>query len=232
MNAEVAKIRKRIDYDEVMKREPTRLSVERITKIVYDLNDNIREMYNDKDGDIELYANKFMDSICIILNAFNEMGVYPDYFFDEIVKMNVDYKKIVQNNQTIRGHYRLFNEINLSANVAKAIKNGLEKGYYRIQAYQKKDINDAFIEMIGFFQAFNMPYNIHTEAQCKSTFNDIQFNHMNIVETLLNSDFIFEDIECLARLLFEYLTFYVSVGVHPKKYMDERIATPETTKTK
>ena len=235
MNAEVSKIRKSLNYNEVINREPSRLSADNITKIVYNLNANMNNLYNKKmnnDIDIEEYASIFMDNIFIILNAFNEMGIYPDYFYDEIVKMNIDYKKIVQNNQGIRGNYRLFKEINLSASVSKAIKNGLEKGYHHIQAYQKKDINDAFIEMIGFFQGFNMPYGIQTEEQCQKVFSDIQFNHMNIVETLLNSDFLFEDIECFARLLFEYLTFYVAVGIHPKKFMDAKFELKEDTKTK
>lgn len=235
MNAEIARIRKSMNYKEEINREPTRLNEDRIIKIVYDLNANIADMYHNQNSDnidIEEYANKFMDNIFIILNAFNEMGIYPDYFYDEVVKMNIDYKKIVQNNQAIRGNYRLLKEIDLSAGVTRGIKNGLEKGYQHIQAYQRKDINDSFLEMIGFFQAFNMPYGINTIEQCKKAFNDIQFNHMNIIETLLNSDYLFVDIECLARLLFEYLTFYVALGIHPKKYVDARIEPQEEIKTK
>ena len=226
MNAEIAKIRKSRNYDEIINGEPTRINDDRLTEMIYELNRNFSYLYtmeNNNEIDIEDFINRFTSSIYLILNMFNEMGIYPDYFYDEVFKMNIEYKKLIQNNNSIRGNYRLFNEINLSARVSEAIKNGLEKKYYRIQAYKRKDINDAFLEMIGFFQAFNIPYNIKTEEQCKKVFNDIKFNHINIIETLLNSDFIFVDIECLARLLFEYMTFFVSIGVYPKKYLDEYI---------
>ena len=226
MNAEISRIRKIRNYNEAINREPTRIKENRLLEMIYQLNSNISDLYSACNGehiDIEDFANSFIANIYIILNMFNEMGVYPDYFYDEIVKMNIEYKKVIQNNNGIRGNYRLFSEINLSARVSESIKAGLEKGYYRVQAYQKKDLNDAFLEMIGFFQAFKMPYNFHTEEQCKKVFNDIHFNHLNIVEELINSDFLFEDIECLSRLLFEYLTFFVSMGIHPKQYFDSYI---------
>lgn len=226
MNAEIAKIRGLRGQSEIINREPTRIKEEEMNDLIFQLNTNMGDLYSAQTSDnidIELFARKFIDNIYIILNMFNTMGIYPDYFYDQIAKMNIEYKTVVQNNNSIRGNYRLFNKINLSARVIEAIRNGYEKGYYRVQAYQKKDLNDAFVEMLGFFQAFNIPYNIHTDEQCRKTFNDIKFNHLNIIEELLNSDFLLEDIECLSRLLFEYMTFFVSMGIYPKKYMEEKI---------
>ena len=235
MNAELAKIRKSRNYDEIISGEPKRISDDRLNEMVIELNRNLSDLYMmecNNEIDIDEFINRLTANIYLILSMFNEMGVYPDYFYDEIFKMNVEYKRLIQNNNAIRGNYRLFKEINLSARVAEGIKNGLEKGYYRIQSYQKKNLNDAFLEMIGFFQAFNMPYNIRTVEQCKKVFNDIKFNHINIIESLLNSDFIFEDIECLARLLFEYMTFFASMGVYPKQYIDNYIDSVGTIKNK
>lgn len=235
MNAEIAKIRKSRNYDEIITGEPTRIKDDRLNEMVIELNRNFSDLYimeNNNNIDADEFINRFTANIYIILNMFNEMGIYPDYFYDEVFKMNIEYKKLIQNNNGIRGNYRLFNEINLSARVSEAIKNGLEKGYHHIQAYQRKDLNDAFLEMIGFFQAFNIPYNIHTEEQCKKVFNDIKYNHINIIEELLNSDFMFEDIECLARLLFEYMTFFVSMGVYPKKFIDDYIDSIDRRKRK
>ena len=68
-----------------------------------------------------------------------------DYFVDYLEKniplkgKNFDGNELIQNNNSIRGNYRLLNEINLSARVSEAIKSGLEKGYYRVQSYKKKD---------------------------------------------------------------------------------------------
>ena len=226
MNAEISKIRRIRNYKEAINREPTRIKDERLNEMVYQLNGNISALYAAEHNgklDIDYFASLFMANIYIILNMFNEMGIYPDYFYDQIVKMNIEYKQLIQNNNDLRGNYRLFNEINLSARVTEAIKGGLEKGYYRVQAYKKKDLNDAFLEMIGFFQAFGIPYNVYSDEQCLKVFNDIKFNHLNIVERLLNSDFIFEDIEFLARLLFEYMTFFAAMGINPKEYFDKYI---------
>ncbi len=235
MNAEMARIRKTRNYNEAINRQPTRIKDDRMEAMVFKLNYNFKDLYEmvtNNQIDIDEFANVFIANIYIILNMFNEMGVYPDFFYDEIVKMNIEYKKIIEDNKGIRGNYRLFKEINLSARVSKAMQSGLDRGYNRVQAYQKKNINDAFLEMISFFQAFNIPYNIRTEEQCRKVFNDIQFNHINITEKLLNGDFITDDIECLARLLFEYLTFFVSMGIYPKDLLDEYIDRVSDVKTK
>ena len=226
MNAEMSKIRKLRNYNEVIKRDYSRIKDDRMNEIIIQLNTNMSELYqmkNNENIDINDFAKLFIANIYIVLNAFNEMGVYPDYFYDEIVKMNVEYRKIVENNNNIRGNYRLFNEINLSARLSEAMQRGLKNGYHHIQAYQTKDINDAFVEMIGLFQAFNIPYNISTTERCLKVFNEIYFNHTNIIEHLQISDYDSDDVECFSRLLFEYLTFFVSVGINPKELLDKYI---------
>ena len=224
MNAEISRIRKNKNLSEVFDYKPRRIDFDRTSELLRQLNINLSELYSlrNEDVKIDIFIDKFIANIYIILNMFDEMGVYPDYFFDEIVKMNIEYKKI-SGDRSIRGDYQLFRDIRLSARVCEDIKSGLEKGYYRVQAYPKKDINEGFLEILGLFQTFNMPYNINTKEQCKKVFNELQHNHMCIIESFYNSEDIIDDIEFLSRLLFEYMTFFVSMGIYPKEYLDKYI---------
>ncbi len=231
----MSKIRKLRNIDERINSEPTRINTDRLCEIAYELNINYKELISSiKQDDIKIdeFVNVFTTNIYIVLNMFNEMGVYPDYFYDQIVKMNIDYKKIANNDSGIRGNYRLFKETNLSNRVSKDIDQGLKNGYYRLQAYKKKDIDEAFLEMLSFFQTFNIPYNVCTKEHCKKVFKDIEFNQIFILESLLNSDYLSDDIECLSRLLFEYISFFVSMGIYPKEHLDNYINSVENVKHK
>ena len=46
------------------------------------------------------------------------------------------------------------------------------------------------------------------------------------------SDYVYSDVECMTQLLFEYLSFFVEIGVNPKEYLDELIEEKENHKTK
>lgn len=233
MNAEISKIRKRKNNSEIFEHKPMRLDFDRMNELTYQLNTNFSELYmmvRNDDINIDEFTKRFIANVYIVLNMFDEIGVYPDYFFDEIVKMNIEYKKLA-NDQSIRGNYRLFKNVNLSARVSESIKNGLEKGYYRIQSYPKKDIDENFLEMVAFFESFNIPYNINTEEQCVKVFNALEHNHLNIIESFINGDDIIDDIEYLSRLLFEYMTFFVSMGISPKEQLDKYIESIETIHT-
>lgn len=235
MNAEIAKIRKIRNYDEIFEYEPKRIKQDRLDQMIYELNSNMATLYsirNDDNVKVETYINQIIANIYIILNMFNEMGVYPDYFYDEIVNMNKEYKKTISGDKTIRGNYRLFNESNLAGKIASTIRKGLKNGHYRYQAYQKKSIDEAFLEMVSFFQAFEIPFNNPTIENCRKVFNEVHFNHLNIVEELYNNDQLFEDVESLTRLLFEYIAFFVSIGVYPKEYLDNYIDAVEKGKHK
>ena len=235
MNIEMAKIRRTRNYDEIINGEPTRIKTNRLCEMAYELNCNYKGLISsisNNDIKIDDFVNIFTINTYIVLSMFNEMGVYPDYFYDQIVKMNIDYKKIAHKDNGIRGNYHLFKETNLANRVSEDIDRGLKNGYYRLQAYKNKDINDAFLEMLGFFQTFNIPYNICTKEQCKKVFKDIQFNQTFILESLLNSDYLSDDIECLSRLLFEYISFFVSMGIYPKEHLDKYIESFEKGKHK
>ena len=230
MNAEISRIRKTRNNSEIFEHKPIRLDFDRVNDLTYQLNANFGELYmmvRSNDINIDEFVKRFTMNLYIVLNMFDEMGVYPDYFFDEIVKMNIEYKKLA-NDQSIRGNYQLFKNVNLSARVSEAIKKGLEKGYYRIQSYPKKDVNENFLEIVGFFESFNIPYNINTKEQCVKVFSALEHNHVSIIESFINDDDIVDDIEYLSRLLFEYMTFFVSMGIYPKEHLDKYIESIET----
>ena len=229
MNADLEKIRKIRNYNPIFDYKPERIKEEQMNHSLVILNSNFSDLYllNQRNNiDIEVFINRITENVYIILNMFNKMGVYPDYFYDKIVEMNIKYHEKVKSN-TLKGYYDLFDLTNLSTYYYEEIKKGMEKGYYRIQAYKKKGIDDNYRELIPFFQKFNIPYGIYSKEQCRKVFEELDLNHQRIMEKLSTSDDIVEDIECLSRLLFEYMTFYVSLGIDPKECLHEYIGTIE-----
>jgi len=233
MNEEILKIRKLRGLSEDFDKKPDKIPDMIMSDKIYKLNTNMGELYLKAlhdDIDVNDFIHKLVANIYIVLDIFNEMGVYPDYFYDAVVKMNKDYRSYVDNSNSLRGNYELFNNINLSSKITKTIRDGLMNGNYRIDSYPKKDLNDMFTEMISFLETCKIPFDINDRSQCKKAFSDIEYNHINIMASLSNSDYDFVDIECLSRLLFEYLSFFASVGINPKEYLDEYIEEQEKVK--
>ncbi len=231
MNAEISKIRKLRNMDEIIDSEPERINPNKMTEIIHRLNHNMGELYHKQyHGNITIndFVNKFIENIYIVLNLFIEMGIYPDYFYKEIVKMNIAYKKQVKDN-TVRGRYHIFRSTNLSVETIEAIKAGL-KNQDCYSNPSDSDINDAYLEMIKFFRAFNIPHGITTEEHIINSFNDIDYNIKSIMNQLTNSDDLFDDVECLSRLLFDYISFFVLIGINPKQDLDDYIDIMEMTK--
>ena len=230
MNAEMSKMRLAKNYGERIERTPTRIKENRLEEVIKTLNSSLSDKSN---VDVNSYVGSLISNFYVILELFNEMGVYPDYFYDEYIKMRVEYKKILQNDDD-RVSYRNENSIGvyLSARLSEAINNGLKNKYYRVQAYKKKDVNENFLELLAFFQAFNMSYNIDDKEKCDKMFKSIQYKQSYILEKLLNSDYLSDDIEHLSALLFEYMKFFVTMGIYPKQYLDDFIDSKSLGKTK
>ena len=226
MNAELMKIRKNRNLDEVISDEPVKIDPDALLDKVYGLNINMTYLYNINNSplaDINMYIEKITNNIYLILDMFNDMNIYPDYFYNIIVKINMEYYNLISSGE-IHDNYDLYEMVNFSAKISRMIKEGLNNKNYLISSNNTKDIGECFLEMIRFFQKYHMSYNNNSIEACKSAFKDIYYNTNNIINnTLNNSDFIFVDIECLARLLFEYISFFVVIGVNPKEYLDERI---------
>ena len=235
MNAELMRIRKNRQLGELMDGNINKIDPDLLLEKIYKLNINMAYLYNinkNPQASIDEYINKIISNIYLILDMFNDMGVYPDYFYDIIVKMNIEYRNLVSDGK-IRGNYGLYEMINFSAKISELIKEGLNNGKYQLDLTKSKDISECFVEMVSFFQRFGISYNNRTIEMCQSTFKDIYYNVNNIINnTLNNSDFLFVDIECMTRLLFEYLSFFAAIGVNPKLYLDEYIDREEKVQRK
>ena len=226
MNKELMQIRKNKDLDIEISAEPIKIDPDILIEKIYALNINMSYLYNasrNSSASIDMYIEKIVKNIYLILDMFNDMGIYPDYFYDIIFKMNIEYRNLVCDGK-IRGNYGLYEMVNFSAKISRLIKEGLENKKYQFDEKKSKDISERFLEMISFFQKYNMKYNNNSIESCKEAFKDIYYNVINIINnTLTNSDYLFVDIECMARLLFEYLSFFATIGVDPKKYLDNYI---------
>ncbi len=234
MNAELSKIRRLRNDSVEFDYEPKRIEEKDLLEKIYEINSNFTAVYElQKKGDIdvETFVKKAIDNIYIVLTMFDEMGVYPDYFYDAVAKMNRDYRSAIGSSyeSTLRGDYRLYQELSFSVKLSQRIREGLDNEFYKYEKYPQKDSNDAFLEMVSFFQSYGISY-IGTQSdeesikkQCNKVFSEISFNHISTANNLLNSDFLFEDIEYLARLLFEYISFLTAIGINPKERLDAYI---------
>ena len=245
MNEELAKIRESRGYKEAMGKKPERINDNRMLEMIVELNTNMGILYNNnysQSYDEQEFITRMIENIYIILNMFNEMHVYPGYFFRKVFEMNSKYLErkteyetqddYIRNNNKIRGDYIFFNDTNLSAWVAGEIRKGLERGYHHVQAYPKTNISDAFLEILALFQKYNIPYRITDKESCQRTFDNIYINYSNNISTLTNSALDFVDIECLCRILYDYIAFFVSIGFNPKKRLDEYIESKDNVKKK
>lgn len=225
MNKEIARIRKNRNLDEIMYDEPVKIDPDVLLDKIYALNINMSYLYsiNDsKEADVNMYIDKITDNIYLILEIFNDMNIYPDYFYDIIVDINKEYRDLVPDGK-IQGNYEVYNRVDFSAKISQLIKEGLNSKKYQINQ-NNNDISKYYLDMVNFFQENHMPYDNTSLTACQNVFNEIYYNINNIINnTLNNSDFIFVDIECLARLLFEYISFFAAIGVNPKKYLEECI---------
>ena len=235
MNEELEKIRELSGDSFNETKAYSRIPDKDMLEYLQTMNVNIAFLYyhsfkNEGDDFVDKYIEKITENIYIILNIFNEMNIYPGYFFRKIFEMNQKYyerkrdlKKEEDNNKSLRGDYKLFNETGLSAWIAREIRKGLKEGYYLKNSYPNTNISDAFLEILALFQQYDIPYKITTKEEYRKAFDDITVNYTNIDNEILNSNFDFVDVECLCRLLFEYISFFVAIGINPKSYLDKYI---------
>ncbi len=233
MNEELLKVRDINGYDG----EPNkvrRLDEDSLILYQHDLNFNIATLFflaNANNYDEKEFVHRFIENIYIILSMFNEMNVFPGFFFRKAFEMNAKYYERrkeydsqpanVHSRTGIRGDYSFYRDTSLGAWLEREMARGIKEGYFHVQAYPKTNISDAFLEILGLFQKNDFPYKVTTKEQCAKIFDDVEHNHSNLSTALLNSDTDDEDVEYLSRLLYEYLSFFVSIGVNPQKYFEE-----------
>ena len=233
MNDEIAKLREMNNENPVFDHKPTRIPEKEMLEILRTLNFNFSHLYElnyHEDNDIEQFTDKITDNFAIVLNMFKEMGVYPGYFFDMLIQMRIDFEKKHKKEEydTLRKNFQMYYEMNYG----RAVEDGIKKCYYRIQAYSKKNISDAYNDMTQLFDLYTIPHDINTKENCGKTYKEIEYNHVAIMNDLLNSDDIYEDVESMTKLMYEYLSFFVSMGIDPKEMLYKKLFEKETHKKK
>lgn len=226
MDSEISKIRSLRGLDEEFSDEPRRIDDDEVEPMAKSLNYSLKGAYEvliQETFDIEKFANKIVENIYIILDKFNEMGVYPDYFYNEIVKMEIGYESLKKNNKDEfdKKDKRDFNRVYIS--VIKELKNVLGNKTYSPNGNSEKNISDAYVDMTKFLNTFNKSCGIQTIEQCKKALSYIQRKQDGLTTEFFNSYDLSGDIECLAKLLFEYIKVLAAIGINPKKLLDECI---------
>ncbi len=222
MNDEIAKMRERDNESLDFSYKPGRLSDDEMQEALYNIHTNYRLLYelnNRGDVDINEFASKTAENIKILLEMFNTMGVYPSLFFDLFVKMKLDYRKnhAIDGNQTITSNYFLIYKFNYEREVEENFKRRI----YSIQLPAKKSITDAYNDVLTVFKAYGIPYGIKTNEQCSKVFEEVRRDYSAIANELENSVDIYKEIECMTRILYEYISFFVAMGIDPKEYLDK-----------
>lgn len=231
MNEEMMKIRENENLSIDVEKEIKRIDKDIMKEYLFNLNTNMSNVYtlqNSNKITIDDYINCFIKNIYIVLDMFSKMDVYPNYFYNVIFKINSKYHEMAK----IYGNSKLVNEADSSPEIPRMIRDGLSKGYNSYHASEIGDINDSFLEMVSFHQAYNLSYNNNTIEQCKKSFTVHANNIANIMNDFYVSDYDFEDIEYMAKLLFEYISFFVEIGVNPKELLNEYIDSIKEEKTK
>lgn len=233
MNAEISKIRKARNFDEEIKGEPTKISMDRLNEIIRQLNNNIFEG-NYEYQDIDEFIKRLINNVFLILNVFDEMGVYPDYFYDLVFNVQIEQEKIFLDHKDILNDYTQVQKIKdtIRFRAIKSIKSGLERKYYHFKAYKKKDINNAYIDMMEFLKTYNIPYMNNTKENYINGLNKIKDEQVIIKSYLDINDTIDEDIYDFSRLFFQYMYFFVSMGINPKELLDQYIDSVENINSK
>ncbi len=244
MNEELLKVRDVNGYDGELN-NCKRLKEESILLYLHDLNTNMGILYHKKNSGIydeKEFAHGFIENIYIILSMFNEMNVFPGYFFRKTFEMNAKYNERRQDMESqpdsihtktgIRGDYKFYRDTHLAVWLIKEIEKGLNNGYFHVQAYPQTNISDAFLEILALFQKYDFTYKVTNKEESKKVFDDISFNHTILSNSLLNSDSLEEDVMFMSRLLYEYISFFVAIGVNPKPFLDYYIAKEAPKKNK
>ena len=162
---------------------------------------------------------------------FNTIGVYPDYFYDIIVKVNGEYLALASKGK-VDARKSLYSTVEFPAKISIKMENGLKKGNYQLNPTKIKDIGEYYNEMVDFLQKHHMPYEVTTVEMCQEMFDYIYPDVDPTINKIGTKVAVSDDIEYLCRLLYDYLLFFGAIGINPKQYLDNRINEMELGRSK
>lgn len=241
MNAELARLRRARGDSEAFDYNLRSVGKARMGAMIDELNEIMNQLYKKQRFDdikIKEFAVKFAKCIFIVLQKFDEIGVYPDYFYNQIGKTWFTYKILCDHenglfidHQKIRkpiyteqsGNIGKDNSnsaqsnsvecISLPVEQSKSIKEGIIQRCYCYTPDSVQDVSAAYYDMIDSFNAFCIPHSTSekslTQEEFKQAIEYIRINCTNIVTHPLNGDDRIDIIDDI-ELLSSLLFEYIS----------------------
>lgn len=232
MNKEISRIKKYMNLDDVVNKRPERISYDDLNSLVYNLNQNMNEIYQTARNNIknsEYIIEKVCAGICDLMEAFASMGISIDYFWRVNMKANVALKKVMDGKSD---DGLTESEIEMAENNVGNIFDQIRRGINIRDKSKPIDINDNFVELVSFFEVFKLPFNNSSLLTNEKYIDSFIFKCCNSHTKFLNGDDIIDDVYNMMEILFKYMTFLVEVGVNPKEYVDKILDEREREHTK
>ena len=229
MNIEMIRIRNNRGLSLQVDNEVKRINSHDLMDRIFDLNtslDELSRINDDPNSEVDDYARNIAKSITLILDMFNEMGIYPDYFYDIYFRINNEYRDS-QSKGEIKGGQSLYDVPGYGARISRMMENGIKANNYKLNPTGVKNIGDYYNEMIAFDYKHHLPCEITTVEMCREMFSEIKTECGNCINFLGMRPYISDDIENLVRVLFEYISFFAAIGINPKGYVDRELENME-----
>ena len=238
MNEEVGRINELKGLVVSNKSSVNRISNDVLKDLQYQMNINMAKLYdNGEKLKINEYIDAFVENIYIILNMISEMHLTPEYFFNIVLKANNDFMEFSKKHpDLLPGEARkAFAKQYSIFYVHDDILHAIYYGNYKKEATnngEDHNIDYYFMRIVEQYQKNKISYGNTSIYQCQKSFLLHYIDIINIMHDFYNCDDMGDEVECMMNLLYEYLCFFVEIGVNPKIYLDEYIEDKTVSKKK
>ena len=215
MNKETKKIRDgRMLNGEQLPKYPERLVEGGLENVSLELVESMNRYYEaTKDSDLDGQIMAIVENIYIVLNAFSNMGIQPDYLVRIILKYKLgrawDNKSLSLKNNPIE----FYSEIREELQFMQA------PNYFGGEA----GIGEDFIKMQETFEKLNINHSIEPTMLASNLAQNYYFSNLNALYNYRDSLDIDDDVRNLIEILYNNLYTLVQMGVNPEKYLDNLI---------
>lgn len=232
MNEEVFRINELKGISVTGKTKINRISAHDLVDLQYQLNTNMTKLYQYGEKlKINDYINAFVENMFIILNMASDMRLTPDYFFNVAFKSNAEFLAFSKKHpellhgEAISEFGKKYSIYRVHDDIIDAVYNGEYKDEYKSDDFNEKrsNVDYYFMKIVDLYKKNNEPYGRTNQLQCQKSFLVHYHEMVNIMLDFYNCDDVADEIECMMNLLYEYLCFFVEIGVDPKIYLDECI---------